>query len=371
MNDLSKYKLSYNDYKIDISVINKLCLDIDGDNKELSILEVVVTKKNGSVVYLGDFYGLLPKVLSNDEISKMISYLMDNIDYILYENSGFIGVFDGKEVTLNDKITAVLRRKMNNSSELELKNIYEEYMSMKKDTKEHVKYAHFLELYFNSHKIPDSIVGSYLGKRRKSILDYDDVSCEIKKDFNMNVYDSTSTYEYENNLELLSKLNIEINEKVEELKVLDSFINKIDDLLMFQNNNIKTKKEIGTIEQELDELKMFDKRKKELKQRLKELKNGFIKIDMVKVRDELKVDISERYTSKYADTHGIIALYDRLSLEDLYQVFNEIHSVRERQHLRLLDKYNNVSEMVHYHEENFVDIGDLYDRVDNSNRKKS
>ena len=31
----------------------------------------------------------------------------------------------------------------------------------------------------------------------------------------------------------------------------------------FQNNNIKTKKEIGTIEQELDELKMFDKRKKE------------------------------------------------------------------------------------------------------------
>ena len=60
MNDLSKYKLSYNDYKIDISVINKLCLDIDGDNKELSILEVVVTKKNGSVVYLGDFYGLLP-----------------------------------------------------------------------------------------------------------------------------------------------------------------------------------------------------------------------------------------------------------------------------------------------------------------------
>ena len=37
----------------------------------------------------------------------------------------------------------------------------------------------------------------------------------------------------------------------------------------------------------------------------------------------------------------------------------------------LLDKYNNVSEMVHYHEENFVDIGDLYDRVDNSNRKKS
>ena len=352
MNDLSKYKLSYNDYKIDISVINKLCLDIDGDNKELSILEVVVTKKNGSVVYLGDFYGLLPKVLSNDEISKMISYLMDNIDYILYENSGFIGVFDGKEVTLNDKITAVLRRKMNNSSELELKNIYEEYMSMKKDTKEHVKYAH-------------------LGKRRKSILDYDDVSCEIKKDFNMNVYDSTSTYEYENNLELLSKLNIEINEKVEELKVLESFINKIDDLLMFQNNNIKTKKEIGTIEQELDELKMFDKRKKELKQRLKELKNGFIKIDMVKVRDELKVDISERYTSKYADTHGIIALYDRLSLEDLYQVFNEIHSVRERQHLRLLDKYNNVSEMVHYHEENFVDIGDLYDRVDNSNRKKS
>ena len=135
MNDLSKYKLSYNDYKIDISVINKLCLDIDGDNKELSILEVVVTKKNGSVVYLGDFYGLLPKVLSNDEISKMISYLMDNIDYILYENSRFIGVFDGKEVTLNDKITAVLRRKMNNSSELELKNIYEEYMSMKKDTK--------------------------------------------------------------------------------------------------------------------------------------------------------------------------------------------------------------------------------------------
>ena len=113
------------------------------------------------------------------------------------------------------------------------------------------------------------------------------------------------------------------------------------------------------------------KEKKELKQRLKELKNGFIKIDMVKVRDELKVDISERYTSKYADTHGIIALYDRLSLEDLYQVFNEIHSVRERQHLRLLDKYNNVSEMVHYHEENFVDIGDLYDRVDNSNRKKS
>ena len=74
MNDLSKYKLSYNDYKIDISVINKLCLDIDGDNKELSILEVVVTKKNGSVVYLADFYGLLPKVLSNDEISKMISY---------------------------------------------------------------------------------------------------------------------------------------------------------------------------------------------------------------------------------------------------------------------------------------------------------
>ena len=108
-----------------------------------------------------------------------------------------------------------------------------------------------------------------------------------------------------------------------------------------------------------------------MKQRLKELKNGFIKIDMVKVRDELKVDISERYTSKYADTHGIIVLYDRLSLEDLYQVFNEIHSVRERQHLRLLDKYNNVSEMVHYHEENFVDIGDLYDRVDNSNRKKS
>lgn len=127
MNDLSKYKLSYNDYKIDISVINKLCLDIDGDNKELSILEVVVTKKNGSVVYLGDFYGLLPKVLSNDEISKMISYLMDNIDYILYENSRFIGVFDGKEVTLNDKITAVLRRKMNNSSELELEHLWRIY----------------------------------------------------------------------------------------------------------------------------------------------------------------------------------------------------------------------------------------------------
>ena len=87
MNDLSKYKLSYNDYKIDISVINKLCLDIDGDNKELSILEVVVTKKNGSVVYLGDFYGLLPKVLRHDEISKMISVKKCKVNSILYGNS--------------------------------------------------------------------------------------------------------------------------------------------------------------------------------------------------------------------------------------------------------------------------------------------
>ena len=69
MNDLSKYKLSYNDYKIDISVINKLCLDIDGDNKELSILEVVVTKKNGSVVYLGDLYGSLERPSSSSSCS--------------------------------------------------------------------------------------------------------------------------------------------------------------------------------------------------------------------------------------------------------------------------------------------------------------
>ena len=47
MNDLSKYKLSYNDYKIDISVINKLCLDIDGDNK----ITEAINLENASYVF--------------------------------------------------------------------------------------------------------------------------------------------------------------------------------------------------------------------------------------------------------------------------------------------------------------------------------
>lgn len=361
---MSRYKVNYKGMSISINVINNMYVTYDYGTEQLLGLEVIVNKKNGNTIYLGNFYVKMPKIVSQNEIEVLSKYLIDNIDYILYENSRFIGILENEKISDNKDLANAVDKKINKENDKELKKIYDEFFKTSSNSKEHEKYSRFLELYFNSHTIPDSIVGTYLSKRRKSILDYDDINYEIKRDFSMNMYDSDSTYEYENNLQLLNDLNISINSIVEEIKILEIIINRISDAESFIRNNNEIAMDIEKTNDELRNKKFFDRGKKELKVKLKNLKKGIIDFDEDLEKKRIKKKIEEEYTSKYEESKGLLDLINKLSFSEIKDVFIEIYDTRVKQHTKLVNRYNSIYDRVCYHQENHIDISELYDRID-------
>lgn len=359
MDNISSHNVFYNGLNITINIRRTMYVKTTYDHEELRVLEVTVEKPNGNTLYLGDFYGGLPKTLTEEEIYKLVEKLIDNIDYILYDSSRFIGVLTDGEIKDNKDITDALSIKNFNPREEELKNIYLEFLRFTSGTKEHNKYSHFLELYFNTKPVSDSIRGEYLKKRRKSILDYDDIDYEIKRDFSSNVYESTGASNYENNLRKLEALK-------EEIKALDIVITNLEELLkveggivgkMSTNKAIKSK--IAEIEQTLSESKpnLFDAKRRRLKVELKELKGRLLPIN---VNDE-KLMLKSEALVRYPEIAPMIDIY---SFKEIESATDEVYKSKCSERNNKVTEYNRIYGEVTYHEENVVDIEDLYDRVD-------
>ena len=77
---MSRYKVNYKGMSISINVINNMYVTSDYETEQLLGLDVVVNKKNGNTIYLGNFYVKMPKSVNQDEIELLSKYLIDNID---------------------------------------------------------------------------------------------------------------------------------------------------------------------------------------------------------------------------------------------------------------------------------------------------
>lgn len=365
--EISSHSINYNGLNILINLKGNMYIETEYSHEALNILEVIITKDNNQL-FLGNFYSQLPKTLFNEELELLVMKIVDDLDIIMFDKYRFIGTFNDGVFEDSEDISEALFNKLFKHDE-ELNQIYIEFMKMKKDTKEHNKYAHFLELYFNSHSIPDSIKGTYLKKKRSRMLDYEDLDYEIKRDFVGNVYESTGASNYEKNLLELEEIKKELLPMVDELKGLEELLDIIESMISRLDNNKAVKKSINALEQELENSGVFSSKRKELKMRIRELEDKFVKINIKEERRALKEKIHDKYVSINPEFSDVLKLFDTSSLEDIETFIKEIYNTRCDRYNDLRDKYDTVYEKVEYHESNEVDISDLYERLDDSKIK--
>ena len=60
----------------------------------------------------------------------------------------------------------------------------------------------------------------------------------------------------------------------------------------------------------------------------------------------------------------MLDLINKLSFSEIKDVFIEIYDTRVKQHTKLVNRYNSIYDRVCYHQENHIDISELYDRID-------
>lgn len=369
MNSVS-HSINYKNLNVLINMYKKIYVKTEYEVVELYALEIEITKKDGKVLHLGDFYIQMKEELTKDGLESLVRTLIDNVDNILYDKNGFIGILESDEITYDDEINKGLKEKLENPSNNALKEIYEKFLKLDENTKEYKRYSQFLEMQFNKPKIPDIVRGVYLKKKRKSILDYDDESIDydIRRVFQNNIYESTGVKEYENNKNKLEEIKKEIEFLIPILKNLEGLLSSTEEVLDIIKSNKEVKSQIEYDEDACSKMGMFDKRKKELKRKLRSLQSKLVPGDIKKSKFALKCEMSK---AKIEDEEylGIIDMIDNYSMENMHTALKEIYNTKSDRYNRLINEYNKIYEEVLYHEENAIDIGDLYERVDNPKEK--
>lgn len=235
--NIRNYIVDYKKYNISITAEKEITIS----KHKLSVLNVVLTKKNNIKIYLSFFYAFLPKILNKKDEELLAKTLIDNIDNIIFNKNRYIGNFTNNKINDED-IIELLKQKFNNPLEDELSKIYTEFLSIDKN-KDKIKYrdyASFLEFYLYGYSnIPDAIRLIFLNLNNKKILDYDNLDNEIRKDFSGNTYGSNEK-EINNKKELLNKL---LNERED----IEKYLNSLTKYLESSNVLIKISNDISNI----------------------------------------------------------------------------------------------------------------------------
>lgn len=364
--EFNNHNINYNGLNILINLKGNMHIETEYTHEVLNVLEVTIIKDDNNL-FLGNFYSQLPKTLSNEELELLAMKIVDDLDTIMFDNYRFIGTFNDGSFHESEEISEALFNKLFKHDE-ELNQIYIEFMKMKKNTKEHNKYAHFLELYFNSHSLPDSIKGTYLKKKHSNIFEYEDLDYEIKRDFVGNIYESTGASTYEDNLVELEKIRSEIMPMIDALKSSEELLDIIDNMLSRLNNNKKVKNEINVLENKLSSTGVFSSERKELKSKIRELEEKFIRINIKDERTRLKHRIN-KYVSLNPEFSELLRRFDNISLEDIEAFIKNVYNNKCNKYNELKNKYDELYQKIEYHEDNMVDISDLYERLDDSKSK--
>lgn len=345
---MNNYEVYYKDSLYIIDVIGQKNVL----NSNLNNLNVTIKNKDYSFD-LGNFYTELPELINDQYMFNFIKNLINNIDDTIFRLNRYIGSDSAVIDELNKK----------SKVELELEKIYSEFLSIKKNTKDYAKYCRFLELYFYGHNIPDGVRYLYLKRRNKSILDFKNVDDNIKCSFSYNISDLKDESEYKNNLILLEKLSSDLNEKEKEIGILNEIVSHVENVINKHKENNAININIEDLECKLKSLSFFDKNRNSIKNKLRNLKESIIEIDILNEREKI-YDEYNNYASVYGDKHGVLLLFDKLDFSDILSLLKGVLISKNNTYLGLLDKINNLNKQIENYDDNTVDISDLYERLE-------
>lgn len=350
MKDINNYNYVYDNYDVTIIVKDKIVTYI---NKRINVFELIITKNDKTTLHLGDFYAILPRVMRLDDIKLLISYLIDNLDVIIYNEGKYVGVLSEGKIKKDKKISHFLKEKFTKKYDIEMMNIYKEYFELKKDSKKYKEYSYFLELEFNTHRIPDTIKDVYLKNKRKSILNYNDntIELEIKKDFQNNMYELDNENEYDNNMNKINSLKRCISSLLKEIKCIeDTLTNVLDVSIKIEENN-KIVNEISLLDNKINKMSIFSIKRFNLRKKIKSLEKSLTLID-------------EREFVKEIKNKNAINI-NCTDINELKNVLNKNYKNKCREYDRLIKEYDDIFNKIEEYKENRIDIGLLRERIDN------
>lgn len=347
MEYISMYEIEYMNYYLIIKNIGTKEID----ENSISILNISIKKQN-SICNLGDFYIPYKESLSDEDINYIAKNIIENVDEIIFENNRCIGI----EIE-------------NNFNDENIKDIYSEFLEMDENSIDYKRYSRFLDLYFNSHFIPDSIRKMYLDKANTSILDYDDLDSEIRKCFITSMEDLISEDEQIELQNSLDSLNISIIDKEKELLCIKEIIDKIENILNIKNENHRIKESIVCLEKKLNELSFFEKGRKEIKLSIKNLENQIIPMNISDERRKIK-ECFDKYASLYNDARGLKVLFDSLTLGDILCILCDIYHAKTDIYNNLVSRKDELVKKIDDYAGSSIDISDLYERLDKTKVKE-
>lgn len=367
MDNIDTHNVNYNGYNVVVKLVGRKFIETEYTYEELRTLEVIIKDSNGNTLYFGNLYSKLPKTMTEEEITKLVKNIVDNLDEIVFDKEKYVGFFHDE---VEEDIISALKSKYKSKSDEELGNIYLEFLNTKKDPKEHYSYSLFLEAYFASNPIPDSVKKVFLERKRDKILDYTDLDYEIKRDFSDNICESYGTRsDYDQNKINLLEIKKEITSLIPYLEGLEEIIDKINELLSKLEHNKKIKGEIILVENEIEQEGLFSRKKGELKKKLKEVQNKLIPVNIREERELLRKLIEEKYVSKDIEFKDILKLFDNTSLENIKMMLTEIYNAKVDRYNDLKNRYDSIYGEIEYYERNEVNLESFYERVDNPSRK--
>lgn len=317
----------------------------------ISILNITINIDNKHI-HLGEFYVDYIEEIDDEFYSYIYNLLIEHADSIIFENNRYIGT--------NDDIISLFGNDFENEN---LTEMYSEFMEMDKDTKEYKKYSRFFELYFHSHKISDTIRKIYLDKNNFSILEFENLDYEIKKEFSNPMNELVEEMEQEEMLERLDSIK-ETNEYLKkELELIEEIIEKIENIIKVKEKNYDIRVSAKKLEAKLSSMSIFDRRKKEIKSSLNALNSSIIKVDIEKEKEEIR-QLFSNYATLYKDSKGLGILFDNMPLGDIIYILKDLYKKKLSNYNQLKKEEIELEEKTNGYIDNTIDISDLYERVE-------
>jgi len=350
MREINIHEVEYMNNILIIKILEKK----EVNRNMVSILNISI-KKDNDICDLGEFYIPYKESFSKEDINLISKKIIEDADDIIFENNRYIG-----EDTFQMSTTMI---------DENLNEIYLEFSEMDKNSSEYIKYSRFLDLYFNSHKIPDSIRKIFLVKNSSSILDYNDLDSKIRSEFSTSMVELISEDEQNKSLRSLEAVNESIIDIENELTILKEIIDKIESILKIKDENHRTITTISDLENKLSNLGLFDKTRRELKNSIKNLRDSIVEINIAEERKKIKESF-EKYASLYNDSMGLNILFDNLTLGDTLCILKDIYNRKSEVCDKLINKKDALMQITSNYVDNSIDISDLYDRLEKSRIKE-
>lgn len=331
---------NYNKYEINIFIKGHINVLVDLESVSLYTLNIILKRKKHLDINLGDLYARLPKTI-NERIEKTLSKkIINEIDDITFNKYRYLGNYT-EDIIDEDKLIESLKDKLITKEDINLGNIYSEFLELNEvnNKKEYRNYSCFLEFYLHGKtSIPDIMKKIYLERNNKTILETDNIDSEIRKTFSGNMYTSHEK-DINKNVGNIKDIEIELISNEKDLDLIEQFIKAL---------NLIDKLDVIVKKLEDDLYKMFIKEeripkifiisKKNIKNKiLKNIKNYKKALETKdECYDSLKKDISISFPKlKIKDLNSRELLdklknYNRSLLLNKGKVINKKQSLQEK-----------------------------------------